>query len=47
MTEKASFLKGKQILAVDDEEDVLETILEIWMNPTWILPATTHPLRPK
>ena len=29
MTEKASFLKGKHILAVDDEEDVLETILEI------------------
>ena len=29
MTEKESFLKGKHILAVDDEEDILETIEEI------------------
>jgi len=29
MTAKASFLKGIQILAVDDEEDILETIIEI------------------
>jgi CheY-like chemotaxis protein len=29
MTEMESFLKGKQILAVDDEQDVLETIAEI------------------
>ncbi len=29
MTEKKSFLKGIRILAVDDEEDVLETIVEI------------------
>ena len=29
MSEKKSFLKGKHILAVDDEEDVLETIEEI------------------
>ncbi len=29
MTEKESFLKNKQILAVDDEEDILETIVEI------------------
>ncbi len=29
MTEKESFLKGLHILAVDDEEDILETIVEI------------------
>ena len=29
MTAKESFLKDKQILAVDDEEDILETIVEI------------------
>jgi len=29
MTEQESFLKGIHILAVDDEEDVLETIVEI------------------
>jgi CheY-like chemotaxis protein len=29
MTAKESFLKGIRILAVDDEEDVLETIVEI------------------
>jgi CheY-like chemotaxis protein len=29
MSEKESFLKGKYILAVDDEEDILETIEEI------------------
>ena len=29
MTETESFLKGKHILAVDDEPDVLETIVEI------------------
>ena len=29
MTEKESFLKGLHILAVDDEEDILETIEEI------------------
>lgn len=29
MTEKESFLKGLRILAVDDEEDILETIVEI------------------
>jgi len=29
MTARESFLKGKNILAVDDEEDVLETIVEI------------------
>jgi DNA-binding response OmpR family regulator len=29
MTEKESFLKGLRILAVDDEEDILETIEEI------------------
>jgi len=29
MSEKESFLKGKHILAVDDEEDILETIVEI------------------
>ena len=29
MTEKGSFLKGLHILAVDDEEDILETIVEI------------------
>ena len=29
MTEKVSFLKGKHILAVDDEEDILETIVEL------------------
>ncbi len=29
MTEKKSFLKNKQILAVDDEEDILETIVDI------------------
>ncbi|MDJ0815954.1 MAG: response regulator [Desulfobacterales bacterium] len=29
MTEKESFLKNKQILAVDDEEDILETIVDI------------------
>ncbi len=29
MTEKESFLKGKHILAVDDEEDILETIEEL------------------
>ena len=29
MSEKESFLKGKHILAVDDEEDILETITEI------------------
>jgi DNA-binding response OmpR family regulator len=29
MTDKESFLKGKHILAVDDEEDILETIVEI------------------
>jgi DNA-binding response OmpR family regulator len=29
MSEKESFLKGKHILAVDDEEDILETIQEI------------------
>jgi len=29
MSEKGSLLKGKHILAVDDEEDILETIQEI------------------
>ena len=29
MTEKKPFLKGKHILAVDDEEDILETIVEL------------------
>ena len=29
MTEKESLLKGLHVLAVDDEEDILETILEI------------------
>ena len=29
MTEKGSFLKGLHILAVDDEVDILETIVEI------------------
>ena len=29
MTATESFLKGKHILAVDDEEDILETIVEI------------------
>jgi CheY-like chemotaxis protein len=29
MTEKESFLKGLHILAVDDEEDILDTIVEI------------------
>jgi len=29
MIEKESFLKDKQILAVDDEEDILETIVDI------------------
>ena len=29
MTAKESFLKGIHILAVDDEEDILETIVEI------------------
>ena len=29
MSEKESFLEGKHILAVDDEEDILETIAEI------------------
>jgi DNA-binding response OmpR family regulator len=29
MTAQQSYLKGKQILAVDDEEDILETIVEI------------------
>ena len=29
MSEKESFLKGKHILAVDDEADILETIEEI------------------
>jgi DNA-binding NtrC family response regulator len=29
MTATESFLKGKHILAVDDEEDILETIAEI------------------
>ena len=29
MSEKESFLKNKQILAVDDEEDILETIVDI------------------
>ena len=29
MTEKESFLKGLRILAVDDEEDILETIAEL------------------
>ena len=29
MTQKESFLKGLQILAVDDEEDILETIEEL------------------
>ena len=29
MSEKESLLKGKHILAVDDEEDILETITEI------------------
>ncbi|MCP4622602.1 MAG: response regulator [bacterium] len=29
MTEKESFLKGLRILAVDDEEDILETIVDI------------------
>ena len=29
MTEKESFLKGLRILAVDDEEDILETIVEL------------------
>ena len=29
MTEKKSFLKNIQILAVDDEEDILETIVDI------------------
>ncbi len=29
MADKESYLKDKQILAVDDEEDVLETIVEI------------------
>ena len=29
MTEKGSLLKGLHILAVDDEEDILETIREI------------------
>jgi len=29
MAEKESFLKGKHILAVDDEEDILETIEEL------------------
>lgn len=29
MTAQRSFLKGKHILAVDDEEDILETIVEI------------------
>ena len=29
MTEKESLLKNKQILAVDDEEDILETIVDI------------------
>ena len=29
MTETESFLKDKRILAVDDEEDILETIVEI------------------
>ena len=29
MSEKESYLKNKQILAVDDEEDILETIVDI------------------
>ena len=29
MTAMKSFLKGKHVLAVDDEEDILETIVEI------------------
>ena len=29
MTQTGSYLKGKHILAVDDEEDILETIVEI------------------
>ena len=29
MAETASYLKGKHILAVDDEEDILETIEDI------------------
>jgi DNA-binding response OmpR family regulator len=29
MTEQQSFLKGKHILAVDDEADILETVVEI------------------
>ena len=28
MAQKKSYLKGKMILAVDDEEDVLDTIVE-------------------
>lgn len=29
MSEKESFLKGKHILAVDDEADILQTIVDI------------------
>jgi len=29
MTEKKNWLKGKRILAVDDEEDILETLVDI------------------
>jgi DNA-binding response OmpR family regulator len=32
MSEKKSYLEGKRILAVDDEEDVLSTIEEILDN---------------
>ena len=29
MTQETSYIKGKRILAVDDEEDILETIEDI------------------
>ena len=34
MAEMESYLKGKHILAVDDEEDILETILDILEDAT-------------
>ncbi len=41
MTATQSYLRGKQILAVDDEEDILETIQDI-LDESEIDPARDY-----
>ena len=44
MTQKESFLKGLQILAVDDEEDILEAIEELLEDSH--VDSAFHPVQP-